>query len=85
MKPTFWYTQAKEIAEEFLRERQDRDGLSRHHPAAIERVRSDDRTMSMLVLDGIERECRPSWGMATRFSASAMSRTYARPAFLPAR
>ena len=61
-KPAFWYTRAKEMAEEFLRERCREDGL----PVVILRPSDvygpNDRTMSMLVLDGIEKGVPPIVG-----------------------
>lgn len=62
VKPSFWYIRAKEMAEEFLRERHHRDGF----PVIILRPSDvygpNDRTMSMLVLDGIEKGVPPIVG-----------------------
>jgi dihydroflavonol-4-reductase len=62
VKPPFWYTRAKEMAEEFLRARHREEGF----PAIILRPSDvygpNDRTMSMLVLDGIEKGVPPIVG-----------------------
>jgi nucleoside-diphosphate-sugar epimerase len=61
-RPSFWYIRAKEMAEEFLRERHRQDGF----PTIILRPSDvygpNDRTMSMLVLDGIEKGVPPIVG-----------------------
>jgi nucleoside-diphosphate-sugar epimerase len=60
--PSFWYTRAKVMAEEFLRERNRQAGF----PVIILRPSDvygpNDRTMSMLVLDGIEKGVPPIVG-----------------------
>jgi nucleoside-diphosphate-sugar epimerase len=62
VRPGFWYVRAKQMAEEFLRERLREDGL----PVIILRPSDvygpNDRTMSMLVLDGIEHGVPPIVG-----------------------
>jgi nucleoside-diphosphate-sugar epimerase len=61
-KKSFWYIRAKEMSEEFLREQLREDGF----PVVILRPSDvygpNDRTMSMLVLHGIEKRVPPIVG-----------------------
>ncbi len=61
-KKSFWYTRAKEMTEGFLREQLRENGF----PVIILRPSDvygpNDRTMSMLVLDGIEKGVPPIVG-----------------------
>ena len=62
VKKSFWYIRAKEMSEEFLREQLRENGF----PAIILRPSDvygpNDRTMSMLVLHGIEKRVPPIVG-----------------------